>query len=420
MIALVDCNNFYASCERVFNPKLEGKPVVVLSNNDGCVIARSDEAKAVGVPMGAPAHLNRELFEKHGVNVFSSNYILYGSLSARVMGLLKTFTHSIEFYSIDEAFLDFNGYAWTDFCQLSLSIRETIGAGVGIPVSVGIAPTKTLAKMANRFAKKTKKKVGVHIAESPEEIEEILRFTKVGDIWGVGPQYAKLLLQNGFKTAYDLSRAPDDWVRTNMSVVGQRTLNELRGTPCIELEETVAAKKNICVARGFGQLLTKKHEVQEALSNYTTIVAEKLRADDRCTKRINVFLQTNVHRTQDKQYMRGITMELPVATNNTPELLEHAMKALDILFVEGYNYHKCGCIALDLVPAGAVQSGLFDERNRGRDGILMGALDKLNGYFGKNTVRFGRQGYGKKWKLRQAHLSPCYTTRWTDVLTIQI
>lgn len=420
MIALVDCNNFYASCERVFNPKLEGKPVVVLSNNDGCVIARSDEAKAVGVPMGAPAHLNRELFEKNGVNVFSSNYILYGSLSARVMGLLKTFTHAIEFYSIDEAFLDFNGYAWTDFCQLSLSIRETIGAGVGIPVSVGIAPTKTLAKMANRFAKKTKKKIGVHIAETHAEIEEILRFTEVGNIWGVGPQYAKLLLQNGFKTAYDLSRAPDDWIRTNMSVVGQRTLNELRGIPCIELEETVAAKKNICVARGFGQLLTQKHQVQEALSNYTTIVAEKLRADDRCTKRINIFLQTNVHRTQDKQYMRGITMELPVATNHTPELLELAMHALDILFVEGYNYHKCGCIAIDLVPADAVQSGLFDERNRDRDGILMGALDKLNGYFGKNTVRFGRQGYGKKWKLRQAHLSPCYTTRWTDVLTIQI
>lgn len=420
MIALVDCNNFYASCERVFNPKLEGKPVVVLSNNDGCVIARSDEAKAVGIPMGAPAHLNRELFEKNKVNVFSSNYILYGSLSARVMGTLKQFTHAIEYYSIDEAFLDFNGYAWTDFCQLSKSIRETVGAGVGIPVSVGIAPTKTLAKMANRFAKKTKKKVGVHIAETQTEIEEILRFTEVGNIWGVGPQYAKLLLRNGFTTAYDLSRAPEDWVRTNMAVVGQRTLNELRGIPCIELDETVAARKNICVARGFGQLLTKKHEVQEALSNYTTIVGEKLRKDKRCTRRLNIFLQTNVHRTQDKQYMRAVTLELPVATNATSELLEHAMIAMDILFVEGYNYHKCGCIALDLVPEDSVQYSLFDERDRSRDNILMGALDKLNGYFGKNTVKFARQGYGKKWKLRQEKLSPCYTTRLSDILTINI
>jgi DNA polymerase V len=420
MIALVDCNNFYASCERVFNPKLEGKPMVVLSNNDGCVIARSDEAKAVGIPMGAPTHLNRELFEKFDVNVFSSNYILYGSLSTRVMALLQTFTNSVEYYSIDEAFLNFDRFAYADLGALAASIKHTIKSSVGIPVSVGLAPTKTLAKMANRYAKKTNKQVGVHALDTPEDIEEVLRYTEVGDIWGIGPQYAKLLLRHGFRTAYELTQAPEDWVRSNMSVVGQRTLNELKGVPCIELDEVVSAKKNICVARGFGQLLRKKSEVQEALANYTGIVGEKLRKDARCTRRINVFLQTNVHRSQDKQYMRAVTMELPVATNGTAELLEYAMQALDILFVDGYNYHKCGCIALDLVPKDMVQYGMFDARNRERDSILMGALDKLNGYFGKNTVRFGRQGYGKRWKLRQEKLSPCYTTRISDILTITI
>ena len=420
MIALVDCNNFYASCERVFNPRLEGKPVVVLSNNDGCVIARSEEAKAIGIPMGAPAYLNRQLFEANDVQVFSSNYILYGSLSNRVIGLLSAFTHSIEIYSIDEAFLDFTGHAFSEPEELGASMRSAVGHGVGIPVSVGFAPSKTLAKMANRFAKKTKKQIGVHAAKTAGQCEEILRFTGVADIWGVGPQYAKLLLRHGFKTAWDLSRAPDDWVRANMSVVGQRTLNELRGISCIGMEQAPAAKKNICVARGFGQILTRKSEVQEALSNYTAIVGEKLRKDGTCARQLNVFLQTNVHRTQDRQYMRSVTMELPVATNATPELLEHAMRALDLLFIDGYNYHKCGCIAIDLVPAGEIQYGMFDSRERSRDSLLMGSLDKLNGYFGKNTVRFARQGYSKKWKLRQAHLSPCYTTRLNEVLTINI
>jgi DNA polymerase V len=262
--------------------------------------------------------------------------------------------------------------------------------------------------------------IGVHKMETPAEIEEVLRYTKVADIWGVGPQYAKLLEKNGFMSAYDLSQAPADWVRTHMSVVGQRTLQELNGIPCIEIEETVAAKKNICVARGFGQILTKKSEVQEALSNYTAIVSEKLRKDQRCARRINVFLQTNVHRTQDKQYMRGVTVELPMATNTTPELLKTAMYALDLLFIEGYNYHKCGCIAIDLVPEDQVQYNIFESADLDRDGTLMTALDKLNRCFGKNTVRFARQGYGKKWKLRQAHLSPCYTTRIEDVLKIKI
>ncbi len=420
MIALVDCNNFYASCERVFNPALEGKPIVVLSNNDGCVIARSDEAKALGVKMGAIAYLNEEFFSQNHIHVFSSNYVLYGSLSNRVMRALNGFTHGIEHYSIDEAFLDFTGRIHTDFFVLAKEIKSYISQSIGIPVSVGIAPTKTLAKMANRYAKKCNKPLGVHVLDTQEKTDAVLQFTAVGDIWGIGGQYAKLLMKNGFHSAYDLLQAPEEWVRREMSVVGQRTLNELRGIPCVEMENIPTTKKNICVARGFGQLLKEKAEVQEALSNYVCLIGEKLRKQKICTQQLHVFVQTNIHRSQDKQYFRSVNLRLLVATNDTAELLNHANKGLDHIYLAGYNYHKAGCMALELVPETQVQLGIFDTLNRNRNQTMMQALDKLNTSFGKNTVRFVRQGYGQKWKLRQEKLSPCYTTRLSDVLTIQI
>lgn len=419
MIALIDCNNFYASCERVFNPSLERKPIVVLSNNDGCVIARSDEAKALGIEMGAPAFMWEEFFEKNKVQVFSSNYVLYGSLSNRVIQLLTTFTPAIEMYSIDEAFLDFTGREHFDLHQTATAIKKTVKQHLGIPVSVGIAPTKTLAKMSNRFAKKTKKNIGVHVIDSKEQINEVLAFTGVSDIWGVGPQYARLLIKNGFNTAMDLVNAPEEWIRKNMSVVGQRTLNELKGIPCIELEDIAPAKKNICVARGFGKLLTRKEDVMEALSNYVSIIAKKLRKAKLCTKFINVFVQTNVHRKQDKQYFSSINVQLPVATNSSIELIKYATEALERIFRDGINYNKCGCIANDLVPEDQVQYSMYDTLNRKKDKELMNTVDIVNNRFGKDLVRFAKQGYGKKWKLRQMKLSPCYTTRFEDILTIQ-
>ena len=418
MLALVDCNNFYASCERVFNPKLEGKPIVVLSNNDGCVIARSDEAKSLGIEMGAPAFMWEEFFEKNNVHVFSSNYILYGSLSNRVIQLLSTFTPAIEIYSIDEAFLGFTGREYFNLEYIGTSIKQTIKRSLGIPVTVGIAPTKTLAKMANRFAKKTKKNIGVHVLDSKEKINEVLAFTTVGDIWGVGQQYAKLLIKNGFNTALELVNAPEEWIRKNMSVVGQRTLNELKGIPCIEIEEIAPAKKNICVARGFGKLLTTKTEVQEALANYVSIIAKKLRKAKLCTNIINVFVQTNVHRKQDKQYFSSINVQLPVATNSSIELIRYATDALERIFREGINYNKCGCIANDLIPETQIQYSMYDVLDRKKDKELMNTVDIVNNRFGKDLVRFARQGYGKKWKLRQMKLSPCYTTRIEDVLII--
>ena len=518
MIALVDCNNFYASCERVFQPSLEGKPIVILSNNDGCVIARSDEAKALGVKMGAIAFMNREFFEANGVHVFSSNYTLYGSLSNRVMRKLGSFCNNIEYYSIDEAFLDFSAHPYQNLLQVGFDMKAQVFSEIGIPVSVGMGPTKTLAKLANRFIKKTNKQKGVHVLDSADKIEEVLAFTAVGDVWGIGPQYAKLLQQHGFLTAADLVMAPEEWVRKQMSVVGQRTLNELKGirsialeeaTPTkknicvargfgqlinnklelqealanyvsilaftavgdvwgigpqyakllqqhgfltaadlvmapeewvrkqmsvvgqrtlnelkgirsIALEEATPTKKNICVARGFGQLINNKLELQEALANYVSIVAEKLRKGALCTKHLHLFVQTNEHRTQDEQYYRSIDVALPVASSDTSELLHYANLGLDRIYRPGINYHKVGCMALDLIPANQIQFSMFDAQNRLRKNTMMKTLDNLNLDLGKNAVKFATQGNGKNWHLRQEKCSPCYTTRLQDILTIQI
>ena len=418
MVGLVDCNNFYASCERVFNPALEGKPIVVLSNNDGCVIARSDEAKALGIKMGTPAFLSEDFFEANDVHVFSSNYVLYGSLSERVIKTLRAFSPSIEMYSIDEAFLDFTGRESSSLDDTGKQIKKAVKQNLGIPVSVGIAPTKTLAKMANRFAKKTNPRTGVHVLDTSDKINEVLQFTGVEDIWGVGGQYTKLLLRHGVKTAMDLANTPEEWVRRNMRVVGQRTLHELKGIPCLALEEEVAPNKNICVARGFGKLLTKKTEVEEALANYVSIIAGKLRKQDLCCREIQVFIQTNIHRREDDQYRQSVNMQLPVATNSSFELISVANDALGLIFREGYHFQKCGCTAMGLIPAAQVQGSMYDARNRATDREVMSTVDKVNTRFGKDLVRFARQGYSGRWKLRQSKLSPCYTTRIDEILTI--
>ena len=299
-------------------------------------------------------------------------------------------------------------------------IKATVKGNVGIPVTVGMGPSKTLAKMANRFAKKTKKHLGVHVADTPVKIEEMLRFTAIGDVWGIGGQHTKMLLGSGFKTAYDLLQAPDEFVRRNMSVVGQRLLSELRGTPCIDWEASVPAKQMICVARGFGRLLTQKNEVGEALANYVSLIGEKLRQQGACAKALHIFVQTNAHRTQDRQYFRSVQVKLPVATNSTRELIQHASDGLSRIFKHGYNYQKTGCTAMELVPEAQIQFGMFDAVNRQKDTRLMQAVDGLNGLYGKNTLRFASQGYGNKWKLRQMKLSPCYTTRIDQVLTVAI
>jgi DNA polymerase V len=420
MIALVDCNNFYASCERLFQPRLQNKPIVVLSNNDGCVIARSDEAKELGIEMGAPSFLIESLLQQHNVSVFSSNYTLYGDLSDRVMTTLSQFADQLEVYSIDEAFLNLTALRHHNLTEYAHTIRNTVMQHTGIPVSVGIAPSKTLAKIANRLVKKKNKQLGVYCIDSMEKIQFALQHTPVKDIWGIGSRYTKLLTNNGFITAWDVSRAPEEWIRKNLSVVGQRMYNELKGISCIAFEDLPAKKKMVCVARGFGKVLSEKHEVMEALANFTAMVAAKLRSEQLATNTIQIFVQTNAHRSNEPQYFRSLTIRLPVATNSTNELIYHARQGLETIYRPGYHYSKTGCTAMELVPVAEVQCGIFDQENRARNSQLMQVLDKVNRSFGKNAVRFALQGFGTRWKLRQLKLSPCYTTRIDEVLTIKI
>lgn len=419
MIALVDCNNFYASVERLFNPALKQRPVVVLSNNDGCAIARSEEAKALGVEMGTPAFKIADVLHDKNVSVFSSNYTLYGSMSERVMKILRSFVPVVDVYSIDEAFLDLEGLAGTDLFELAIKIRETIMSHTGLPISIGIAPTKTLAKMANRFAKKNKKETGIHVATSPERIAEMLARTDIGDTWGIGPQYRKLLIEHHVKTAADFTKLPEDWVRREMSVVGLRSLYELRGTRSVNWEALPAAKKNICTARSFGKLLTSIKDISQAIASHAASCAAKLRKELRCTKKVHVFLETNPYRSGDNQYIASITLPLPVATNSSNEIIKYAIRALNMIFRPGFNYLKAGVMLLDFVPETQVQLGLFDQRDRPKDQRLMQAIDKSNKTFGKDMIRYGTHGYGKKWKLRAEKLSPCYTTRLSDIMNVK-
>jgi DNA polymerase V len=421
MIALVDCNNFYASCERLFNPSLEGKPVVVLSNNDGCVIARSNEAKELGIEMGAPAFMIEEFLGKNNVAVFSSNYVLYGSLSNRVIKTIQAFAPAIEVYSIDEAFIDMSELTHCDLFELGKAIRSKVRADVGIPVTIGIAPSKTLAKMANRYAKKSCKGIGVHCLDSTEKIKEVLAATAIADVWGIGSQHGRRLKWMGIKTAADfIEKLNPEWIRKNMSVVGERMYNELRGIPSIEWEEIVKPRKVICTSRSFGKMLSDKKDIKEALANYAASCAAKLRKQNSCAGSITVMIQTNIHRTQDKQYSRSVNLQMPVATNSSVEIIAHAMKGLDLIFRENYNYKKTGVIVSDIVPESEVQQSLFDSTNRNKEAKIMQSLDGLNAQFGKDLVRFAVQGYARNWRLRQEKLSPCYTTRINEVFTIRI
>lgn len=419
MYALVDCNNFYVSCERLFAPALEGKPVIVLSNNDGCAIARSDEAKALGVEMTTPAYMLQPLIKKYGIAVFSSNYTLYGDLSDRVMKTLSTFVPRLELYSIDEAFLDMHDMDYTHLLQLGKDIRNTVKQNIGIPVTVGIAPTKTLAKMANRFAKKKKLPACVYYASDKDLINEMLAFTKVEDIWGIGRQYALFLHKNGFTTALELITAPEEWIRKNMTVVVQRLFNELKGIPAIQWEFEMPKKKNICTSRSFGKLQTKKEDLQEALCNYAAACALKLRNQKSCCQSLNVFIQTNPFRKEDKQFATSINIELETPSNFTGEIIKYALKGLDIIFKEGHNYLKCGVIVTGIVPEDQQQGSLFDICNREKTKTAMEAMDKVNKSLGKETVRLSVQGFEKRYRLRAAHLSGHYTTNIKEVLKIK-
>jgi DNA polymerase V len=415
MYAMVDCNSFYCSCERLFNPALEKRPVIVLSNNDGCAVSRTEEAVSLGIAMGTPGFMIYEKIRENNIAVFSSNYTLYQDISERVMLTLGSFVPGMEIYSIDEAFLDMHDLRYEDLLDLSMRIKKTVMKDIGIPVSVGIAATKTLAKMANRYAKKKHRDSGIFYAATPMLVNEMLEGTEVKDVWGIGKQHAAFLKSNGFNTASDLAKAPDAWIVKHLTVVGHRLVTELRGIPSIQWQFVPQKRKNITTSRSFGTLIADKNIITEALGNHAASCAAKLRDQNTAAKKVHVFLQTNPHRTQDQQYLRSITLDLPVPCNDNASIIKAALKGLDLIYHPGYNYKKVGIIVMDLVPDNTLQSAMFHPNNLHRLKSLMQTVDDINRMKGKETVRMGIQVGEKKYRLRANHLSKHYTTNINEL-----
>ncbi|GGG18337.1 Y-family DNA polymerase [Pontibacter amylolyticus] len=418
LFALCDCNNFYASCERVFDPSLNGKPVVVLSNNDGCVIARSNEAKALGIQMGDPFFKIRNLVEHSHVKAFSSNYVLYGDMSDRVMQTLSQFTPHVEVYSIDECFLDLGDFYDIDLFSYSWEIKKTVTKWTGIPVSLGVAPTKALAKVANKLAKKSAKANGVLVLTDPFHIKKALEATKIEDVWGIGGQYAKFLRNHQIHTALEFTNASENWVRKNMTVVGARLLKELKGESCLELEEVNPPKKGICTSRSFGAKLTTFEDIQEATANYAAKCARKLRGQKSCARLVTVFIQTNRFSENDRQYYNSKTICMPVATNSDIELIHYATLALRAIYKPNYYYKKSGVIVTEIIPDNQIQFDLLDTVDRDKHSKLMNVMDKLTDRFGRSKVQVAAQGTNKSWILKSDYKSPCYTTRMAELPTV--
>jgi len=419
MFALVDCNNFYASCERVFRPDLRNKPVVVLSNNDGCVIARSNEAKALGIPMGAPAFEFQKIFDDNNIQVFSSNYALYGDMSNRVMNLLSEFTPDMEIYSIDEAFLKFENIHGFDQHAKGKSIKQMVDKSTGIPVSVGFAETKALTKVANKIAKKFSSHTGgVYVIDSEGKMIKALKWLKIGDVWGIGRRYAYRLEKTGIDTAYKFIQQPDEWVRRNMSVVGLRLKKELQGIPMLDLEQ-VQRKKNIATTRSFDKNYRGFEQVRERISTFAVTCAQKLRKQHSGANALMVFIHTNGNRKDLAQYSRNIVIGLPYATNSDIELSRFATMGLRKIFKDGYQYKKAGVIVMNFTPDKEQQLNLFENSNP-KHKPLMETIDRLNKTIGRQKIKLASQDFDRTWKMRQEQLSPRYTTQLSEIITVNV
>ena len=415
-LALVDCNNFYASCERLFQPQLRNRPVVVLSNNDGCVIARSNEAKALGIEMGAPWHLNKAKFAKHNVIVRSSNYTLYGDLSARVMTVLRTFTPDLEVYSIDEAFLSLEGLEerLEPHCR---ELRATVLQWTGIPVSVGIAPTKTLAKAANRIAKKTG--AGVWSVMTERDQSEVLAKLALTDLWGIAKRMAVRLEQLGIDTPIKLRDAEPSLMRERLGVVMERMALELRGIPCQAMALTTPANKTIIASRSFGRVVTTRCELEQAVSSHVERAAEKLRRQKLAASVLTVFVMTNPFKPLEPQHSASHAVRLPVATADTARLLRAARYGVGKVWRDSYRYKKAGVMMLELTSAEFVQGDLWSAPDCARRTALMRAVDGINADHGRGTVRFAASGVQQGWELRCERRSARYTTEWDELLQVR-
>ena len=417
LFALVDCNNFYCSCERVFDPKLRGRPLVVLSNNDGCIISRSEEAKALGIKMGTPLFKARDLLRRHHVAVRSSNYALYGDMSQRVMNTLSEFAPAMEVYSIDEAFLLLDEKRAVE--EFGVKVRRTVLQWTGIPVSVGIGTTKTLAKAANRLSKMESTRQGVlDLAHHPDP-EALLATLPCGEVWGIGRRYEKFLIEKGITTALDLKRASRRMIRGRMGVCGERTLQELNGTPCFGLEEFPEANQTMCCARSFGKPITELAELKEAVAEFASRVGEKLRTQRSVAKRVCVLVMHNADPKRYSPFHAHAEMALHPPTADTPALIGAAHRLLRALYKPGTLYKKAGVVLTNLVPASQVEPDLFEPASNPKRERLMMVVDQLNRRHGRDTVRFAAVGTMKPWKHRTDRKSPSYTTRWKELPVVQ-
>jgi len=419
VFALVDCNNFYVSCERVFNPKLVDKPVIVLSNNDGCAVARSNEAKALGIGIGNPFFQIKSIVEGNGVHVFSSNYALYGDMSNRVMQTLAPFTPAMEIYSIDEAFLDFTDFAFTDLVDYARNIRNKVKKDIGIPVAIGIAPTKTLAKIANRIAKKSLKADGVLDLVPTKYRDLALKMTPIEDVWGVGRKLTPFLKSKGIQTALDFKAASSSLIRHKIGINGIRMQRELAGESCYPLEESPAKQKSVSVSRSFKTPATTFDELFQAVSLYISRGAEKLRSQGNFTEALTVYVMTSPFNTQP-YYYNSKTGVLLTASNYTPELIKQGKNLLKQIFQSGRSYTKAGIVFPSLTRDGQVQLDLFDTTDRSKSQKLMQTMDKINTSMGRHSVRYAAVGLSRNQLLNGTgnYSSPAYTTNWNQLLKV--
>ncbi len=419
MFGLCDCNNFYVSCERLFNPALEGRAVVVMSGNDGCVVARSNEAKALGIKMGQPMFQIADLVKRQGVVAISGNLQLYGDISSRVMTTLADLLPSIEVYSIDEAFIDLSGFDIDGLKSLGEEVSRGVRRSVGVPVSLGIAPTKTLAKVAAKLCKSYPRLKGCCLMYRDEDIAKVLNSYPVGDVWGIGRRSVEMLKRYNITTAEQFRAAPKEWVQSQMGVTGLRTWSELHSQSCIELDGSESGRQSIMVSRSFRSELRDFDELRRAIATFATRAAEKLRGQRSLTSQMQVFIRTNRHRTDYAQHEGSIFVNFETPTDSTLEIVAAASAKLQMLFRDGYGYKKAGVVLYGISDNNGVQSSLFDTIDRTKHANLMSAIDRINSEMGRSTIKMATEGDGKL-PTTTANQSPNYSTQWDDLLTIKL
>lgn len=417
MIGLIDCNNFYASCERIFRPDLEGRPIVVLSNNDGCVIARSQESKALGIPMGAPLFKCREIIEKHNVKVFSANFALYGDISNRIMNITNEMVQKLEIYSIDEAFIEVPLKDETELADFGAKLIKRIKQCTGVTVSIGFAPSKSLAKMGNKIAKKTMKFPQVCVLADEDKRDQALKNIAIEDVWGIGRQYSKKLRSFGVDNAFDFTRLGDSFITKHLSVVGLRLKRDLLGEDVI-ITADLPKRKNISVTRTFDHDYSSYDEVRERVVSFAAQIGRRLRQQSSNCSSLIVFVMSN--RFKSNRYFNSSCIQLAEPTNSNIALAEAAEKALKTIFRDGFTYKKAGVLACDISDANAIQTSLFSDNTAERDANLMQAIDIINSKYGRHSIVLASQDKKSEWKMNQNYLSPRYTTVIDDIITIAL